>query len=229
GDVNEIESWIRCDGKIGTRCDWILRDDVNDEVIGRGTSLHHQRASKIPASRVVVGHQEDGLRVEDEVEVGCLKFYYDVLTTLCCGLVATRLAFPEPNNSSLKKIAKLEGPTENSRLGFVPRRSDRDRNKHVSNVTYIGWALEIIDTRELQAITIDYRRECQQSDVVDLLSSREPLDDTVVSELKNGNGSSALQNDRQDMIRFLHLLRSSDNGLEISRCRTEWRMKIARK
>nr|GEU35773.1 RNA-directed DNA polymerase, eukaryota, reverse transcriptase zinc-binding domain protein [Tanacetum cinerariifolium] len=66
-------------------------------------------------------------------------------------------------------------------------------------------------------ITIDYRRECQQSNVVDLLSSREPLNDTVVSELKNGNGSSALQNDRQDMIRFLHLLRSSDNGLEISR------------
>ncbi|PWA39685.1 hypothetical protein CTI12_AA568080 [Artemisia annua] len=149
-----------------------------------------------------------------------------------------RLAFPEPNNNSLKKIAKLEDPTEYSRLGFAlnvqPRRSDLDKNKHVNNVTYIGWALEsipqeIIDTRELQAITIDYRRECQQSDVVDSLTSREPLDDTAVYELKNGNGSSAFKNDRQDLIRFLHLLRLSDNGLEIGRCRTEWRMKPARK
>lgn len=32
-----------------------------------------------------------------------------------------RLAFPEPNNSSLRKIAKLEDPAPYSRLGLVVR------------------------------------------------------------------------------------------------------------
>lgn len=92
--------------------------------------------------------------------------------------MASRLAFPEENNNSLKKIAKLEDPAEYSRLGLVvsstiyklyscgdyfiyqqhssnklyyiiytqqPRRSDLDMNKHVNNVTYIGWALEVSD------------------------------------------------------------------------------------
>ena len=35
--------------------------------------------------------------------------------------VIGRLAFPEPNNSSLKKIAKLEDPADYSRLGLVVR------------------------------------------------------------------------------------------------------------
>lgn len=36
-------------------------------------------------------------------------------------IMATRLAFPEENNNSLKKIAKLEDPAEYSTLGLVVR------------------------------------------------------------------------------------------------------------
>ncbi|GJZ90162.1 hypothetical protein Tco_0662089, partial [Tanacetum coccineum] len=53
----------------------------------------------------------------------------------------------------------------------------------------------------------DYRRECQQCDVVDLLSNLEPLDNTVVSKVSHS---------------------MEDNGLEISKCCTQWRMKLAR-
>ncbi|KAL0788556.1 hypothetical protein Bca101_004802 [Brassica carinata] len=57
----------------------------------------------------------------------------------------TRLAFPEEeNNRSLKKILKLDDPAQYSIIGLksIPQ--------------------EIVDTHELQVITLDYRRECQQ-------------------------------------------------------------------
>ncbi|KAF3957633.1 hypothetical protein CMV_017375 [Castanea mollissima] len=53
-----------------------------------------------------------------------------------------RLAIPEENSSSLRRIPKLEDPADHSKLGLVPRRADLDMNQHVNNVTYIGWVLE---------------------------------------------------------------------------------------
>ncbi|XP_010247062.1 PREDICTED: oleoyl-acyl carrier protein thioesterase 2, chloroplastic-like isoform X2 [Nelumbo nucifera] len=147
---------------------------------------------------------------------------------------ATRLAFPEEDNSSLKKIPKLEDPPQYCRQGLVPRRADLDMNQHVNNVTYIGWVLEsipqeIIDTHELQKITLDYRQECQHDDVVDSLASIE-LGGGVeaVSELHGANGSATVTQGTQDCCQFLHFLRLSSNGLEINRGRTEWRRKPAR-
>ncbi|KAL6011300.1 Oleoyl-acyl carrier protein thioesterase 2, chloroplastic [Asimina triloba] len=144
---------------------------------------------------------------------------------------ATRLAFPEEDSSSLKKIPKLEDPAEYSRLGLVPRRADLDMNQHVNNVTYIGWVLEsmpqdVIDTHELQKITLDYRRECQHNDVVDSLTSLE-VEETV-SELNGTNGSATSRKNENDCCQFLHFLRLSGDGLEINRGRTEWRSKPRR-
>ncbi|KAB2602143.1 oleoyl-acyl carrier protein thioesterase 1 [Pyrus ussuriensis x Pyrus communis] len=50
----------------------------------------------------------------------------------------------DPNNSILRKIAKLEDPAQYSRLGLV------------------NMPQELIDSHELQTITLDYRGECQQ-------------------------------------------------------------------
>lgn len=85
---------------------------------------------------------------------------------------------------------------------------------------------EIIDTHELQSITLDYRRECQQNDLVDSLTSVEPIEG--VPELKGTNGSSKVSDDKQECQQFLHLLRLSTEGLEINRGRTEWRKKAPR-
>ncbi|XP_058206649.1 oleoyl-acyl carrier protein thioesterase, chloroplastic-like isoform X3 [Rhododendron vialii] len=147
---------------------------------------------------------------------------------------ATRLAFPEEKNGSLKKIAKLEDAAQYSRQGLVPRRADLDMNQHVNNVAYIGWFLEsmpqeIIDNHELETITLDYRRECQQHDVVDSHTSPEPVEDTKVSELNESNGTAAAAAEgKEDYCQFLHLLRLSGDGLEINRGRTEWRKKPTR-
>ncbi|KAL4587950.1 hypothetical protein LXL04_000827 [Taraxacum kok-saghyz] len=204
-DVVEIETWCQSEGRIGTRRDWIIKDYSNGEVIGRATSkwvMMNEDTRRL---------QKVNDDVRDEYLIFCPK--------------TPRLAFPEENNSSLKKIAKLEDPAEFSRLGLVPRRADLDMNKHVNNVTYIGWVLEsipqeVIDTHELQTITLDYRRECQHDDIVDSLTS---------SELEGSNGSAGFGKDRQDLTQFLHFLRSSGDGLELNRGRTEWREKPAKR
>ncbi|KAG8057308.1 hypothetical protein GUJ93_ZPchr0002g24916 [Zizania palustris] len=206
GDVVEIETWCQEDGRIGTRRDWILKDLANGEVIGRATSkwvMMNQNTRRL---------QRVSDEVRDEVFVHCPK--------------APRLAFPEENNGSLKKIPIRTDPAEHSRLGLVPRRADLDMNQHVNNVTYIGWVLEsipqdIIDSHELQTITLDYRRECQHDDIVDSLTYIEE------GEEKCTNGSAFAAPHPEEQRQFLHCLRFSGNGHEINRGRTVWR-KLAR-
>lgn len=87
---------------------------------------------------------------------------------------------------------------------------------------------DIIDTHELQTITLDYRRECQRDDIVDSLTSPELIEDSdAISNLKGANGSPAT-GDKEDYRQFLHLLRLSSDGSEINRGRTEWRRKPGR-
>ncbi|KAG7014515.1 Oleoyl-acyl carrier protein thioesterase 2, chloroplastic [Cucurbita argyrosperma subsp. argyrosperma] len=214
GDVVEIETWCQGEGRIGTRRDWIIKDYATGQVIGRATSkwvMMNQDTRRL---------QKVSDDVRDEYLVHCPR--------------DLRLAFPEENNSSLKKIPKLEDPGHYSRLGLMPRRADLDMNQHVNNVTYIGWVLEsmpqeTINSHELQTITLDYRRECQQDDLVDSLTSVEEVEnggDEAVSELNGSNGY--ISSDKQDSRQFLHLLRLSSDGLEINRGRTVWRKKQQR-
>ncbi|KAG6663384.1 hypothetical protein I3843_02G016800 [Carya illinoinensis] len=213
-DVVEIETWCQGDGRIGTRRDWIIKDHATDQVIGRATSkwvMMNQETRRLQ-------------KVSDDVREEYLVYCPREL----------RLAIPEENSSSLKKIPKLEDPAQNSKVGLVPRRADLDMNQHVNNVTYIGWVLEsmpqeVIDSHELQTITLDYRRECQHDDIVDSLTTVEPVEDaTAVSELQGKNGSADVKEYKEDLPQFLHLLRLSGDGLEINRGRTVWRKKPAR-
>uniref|UniRef100_Q8S9G4 Acyl-[acyl-carrier-protein] hydrolase n=1 Tax=Iris tectorum TaxID=114617 RepID=Q8S9G4_9ASPA len=212
GDVVEIETWCQSEGRIGTRRDWILKDLATGSVIGRATSkwvMMNQDTRKLQ-------------RVSDEVRDEYLVF---------CPRTP-RFTFPEEDNNSLKKISKLEDPAQHSRFGLVPRRADLDMNQHVNNVTYIGWVLEsmpqeIIDTHELQTITLDYRRECQHDDLVDSLTSLEVVgDENGLLHPDGTNGSATGKRHGQDQCHFLHLLRLSNTGLEINRGRTEWRKLI---
>ncbi|KAH1106060.1 hypothetical protein J1N35_009828 [Gossypium stocksii] len=215
-DVIQIETWCQNEGRMGTRRDWILNDVATGEVIGRATSkwvMMNQDTRRMQ-------------KVSDDVKEEYLVF---------CPR-EPRLAFSEKNNKSLKRIAKLEDPVRYSKLGLKPRRADLDMNQHVNNVTYIGWVLEsipkeITDTHELQAITLDYRRECQQYDVVDSLTGLELTEGSkTVSVGTNGSATATAttREDDHDCHWFLHLLRLSNDGREINRGRTEWRKKPTR-
>ena len=210
-DVVEIETWFQGEGRIGTRRDWILKDYATDQVIGRATSkwvMMNQDTRRL---------QKVSDDVRDDYLVYCPR--------------EPRLAIPEENSNSLRKIPKLEDPAENFKRGLVPRRADLDMNQHVNNVTNIGWVMEslpqeVIDSHELQAITLDYRRECHHNDIVDSLTS---VDAKAVSKIEGTNyGSTAATENKEDLRQFLHLLRVSGDGLEINRGRTEWRKKHAR-
>uniref|UniRef100_O04793 Acyl-[acyl-carrier-protein] hydrolase n=1 Tax=Garcinia mangostana TaxID=58228 RepID=O04793_GARMA len=207
-DVIEVETWIGAEGRIGTRRNWIIKDCATDEVIGRATSkwvMMNQDTRRLE-------------KVSDDVREEHLVF----------SPREPRLPFPDENNSSLKKISKLDDPAQYSKLSLEPRRGDLDMNQHVNNVTYIGWVLEsmpqeIIDTHELQTITLDYRRECQHDDLVDSLTSPEPSE---FSETTNGSANVSPNDNR--CLNFLHLLRLSSDGSEINRGRTVWRKKPAK-
>lgn len=73
---------------------------------------------------------------------------------------------------------------------------------------------------------MDYRRECQHDDVVDSLTSPEVDEDTAVKKVIGTNGHAAAATEaKDDSLKFLHFLRTSGQGLEINRGRTEWRKK----
>ncbi|CAF2062755.1 unnamed protein product [Brassica oleracea var. botrytis] len=154
------------EGRIATRRDWILKDIANGEFTGRATRFpsHHCLLSPL----VMMNQDTRRLqKVSDDVRDEHLMF---------CPK-EPRLAYPEEENTrSLKNIPKLEDLAKYSIIGLKPRRADLGMNHHVNNVTYIGWLLEvsviisfsnnhmsipqeIIDTHELQVITLDYRRE----------------------------------------------------------------------
>ncbi|KAH9314363.1 hypothetical protein KI387_022990 [Taxus chinensis] len=223
GDVVEIETWCQAVGRIGTRRDWILKDAATKAVIGRATSTW-----------VMMNQDTRRLyRVTDDVR--------DEYTVFCPKV--SRLVFPEENSNSSKKIPKLKDPAEHSRSSLMPRRADLDMNKHVNNVTYIGWVLEsmpqeVLESHELHSITLDYRRECNKDDVVESLTSLEPsisenssVEDGFVASKRitaATNGSATvrspvkLSSGAEDFA-FLHMLRLADGGFEINRGRTIWR------
>ncbi|GAB2215991.1 hypothetical protein Droror1_Dr00023757 [Drosera rotundifolia] len=115
-----------------------------------------------------------------------------------------------------RKLPKLDDNTaEYIRKGLTPRWSDLDVNKHVNNVKYIGWILEsapssILETHELYGMTLEYRRECGRDDVLQSLGS---VAGASVGELLNSGN-----------VECHHMLRPED-GSEVVRARTEWRLK----
>ncbi|KAL2338305.1 hypothetical protein Fmac_012751 [Flemingia macrophylla] len=193
GDVVQVDTWVSASGKNGMRRDWVLRDCKTGEILTRASSVWvmmnklTRRLSKIPE--------------EVREEIG--SYFVDSDPIL------------EEDN---RKLPKLDDKTADYiRTGLTPRWSDLDVNQHVNNVKYIGWILEsapqaILESHELSAMTLEYRRECGRDSVLHSL--------TAVSGADTGNLA------RSGHVECKHLLRLED-GAEIVRARTEWRPKPA--
>ncbi|KAL4012368.1 hypothetical protein IC575_029468 [Cucumis melo] len=193
GDVVEIDTWVNAAGKNGMRRDWIIRDYHTREVITRATSTwvimnkETRRLSKIP----------------DQVREELTPFYLN------------RIAIPTDQND-VEKIDKLTDETaERIRSGLAPRWNDMDANQHVNNVKYIGWILEsvpisVLEDFDLTSMTLEYRRECRQSNLVESLT-------TTTTATATG--------DRCKNLHYTHLLRMQTNKDEIVRARTQWNSK----
>lgn len=194
GDVVQVDTWVCGSGKNGMRRDWHVRDLKTGETLTRASSVwvmmnkHTRRLSKLPEE------------VRGEIE----PFF---------------LNSPPVVAEDDRKLPKLDECTADFvRSGLTPRWHDLDVNQHVNNVKYIGWILEsaplpILETHELSAITLEYRRECGRDSVLQSLTAL------------SGNGVvDDLENSAE--VECQHLLRLESGG-EIVRARTEWRPKPA--
>lgn len=224
GDCVEIDTWFQGEGSIVSRRDWIIRMAGTGEVIGRGTSTW-----------VTMNKDTRRLsRVPDDVRAEYMQHCPD----------PPRFALPsEPSD----KIPKLEDPAESVVPYLRPRRGDLDMNRHVNNVTYIGWMLEsipspVLKVAELAKITLEYRREVNGGEMVESLASPEVADikmtetrevavDTTTSENGAVNVSTSTTVTTSSVetssggLQFIHLLRLQDAENEINRGRTVWREK----
>lgn len=198
GDVVDIDTWVASSGKNGMRRDWIIRDRNTKKMIARATSnwvmmnRETRRLSKIP----------------EEVRQEVLPFYLE------------RSIIAVDATDGARKIEKLTDSTaEHIRSGLAPRWSDMDVNQHVNNVKYIGWILEsvpldVLEDYHLTSITLDYRRECRQSQLLESLTSMTSPAPAPPSLCVCGTD-----------LHSTHLIRQQDDRAEIVRARAEWRCK----
>uniref|UniRef100_A0A2P2LE67 Acyl-[acyl-carrier-protein] hydrolase n=1 Tax=Rhizophora mucronata TaxID=61149 RepID=A0A2P2LE67_RHIMU len=193
GDVVEVDTWVSASGKNGMRRDWLVCDSKTGETLTRASSVWvmmnkmTRRLSKIP---------ED---VRGEIEP------YFVNSEPVVAEDSRKL--PKLDDNMADYVCK----------GLTPRWNDLDVNQHVNNVKYIGWILEsapqpILESHELSALTLEYRRECGRDNVLQSLSA------------VSGAGIGNLEN--VGKVECQHLLRLED-GAEVVRGRTEWRPKCA--
>ncbi|CAO2818175.1 unnamed protein product [Amaranthus hypochondriacus] len=192
GDLVEIDTWVDAAGKNGMRRDWIIRDYSTQKIITRATSTW-----------VIMNRESRKLsKIPEEVRQEVQPFYLN------------RYAIENGEDDHLLKIHKLTDQTAHIiQSGLVPRWNDMDANLHVNNVKYIGWILESVPLKVLQdydmtSMTLEYRRECRQSNILESLTSME-----------NTPNCSNIEN--------THLLRMQDNKQEIVRARTKWLPKLS--
>ncbi|KAK7390907.1 hypothetical protein VNO78_19098 [Psophocarpus tetragonolobus] len=222
GEVVEIDTWVGASGKNGMRRDWLIRSQATGHIFARATSTwvmmnrKTRRLSKMP----------------EEVRAEVAPWFIE------------KQAIKE---DAQEKIAKLDKEAKYINSDLKPKRSDLDMNQHVNNVKYVKWMLEtipdhILEGHQLSGITLEYRRECGSSDIVQSLC--EPEDDEILHGVVEPdyctnllNGLSLASSDvingaltclEQRPIRYTHLLqiKGEKQNDEIVRGRTRWKRKI---
>ncbi|CAM6015906.1 unnamed protein product [Sphagnum balticum] len=182
GAVVEMDTWVAGSGKNGMRRDWLVRDYKTGQILARATSTwvmmnkKTRRFSKMPNE------------VRGEISPHFLE----------------RSAI---DNKDLvtQKIKKLgDDSAQLICSGLTPRLNDMDMNQHVNNVKYIGWVLESVPqslsvAHELTSMTLEYRRECTPSDIVQSLSCPDsPLPISNSSSSSSSSSSSQQSHDNNN-------------------------------
>ncbi|KAH9316394.1 hypothetical protein KI387_025021, partial [Taxus chinensis] len=150
-DVVEVDTWATASGKNGMKRDWLVRDYKSGRILARATStwvmmnIETRRLSKIPEA------------VKEEIQ----PYFFERPCVVA---------------HDTKKLYKLDESTaQYIKSELTPKRSDLDVNQHVNNVKYIGWILEsvplhILEHNELVNMTLEYKRECGQTHVLQSLT-----------------------------------------------------------
>jgi fatty acyl-ACP thioesterase B len=224
GEVVEIDTWVGASGKNGMRRDWLIRSQATGHIYARATSKwvmmneSTRRLSKMPG----------------EVRAEISPWFIE------------KQAIKE---DVVEKIMKLDNNAKYLNSDLKPKRSDLDMNQHVNNVKYIRWMLETIpdkflESHQLSGITLEYRRECGISDIVQSLCEQD--DDGFLNLGMQQNNEKSLLNGfslaseimevngflgslEKGPLGFTHLLQTkgeNQNNKEIVRGKTTWRKRI---
>eukprot|EP01018_Ginkgo_biloba_P038553 Gb_07469 [translate_table: standard] len=203
-DVVEIDSWATLSGKNGLRMDWTVRDYKRGHILTRATGTW-----------VMMNSETRSLSKIPEELIEETQPYY--------------LRKPPILADDTKKLCKLDVETaQYIRYNLTPKWSDLDMNQHVNNVKYVGWILEsvpavILKNNELVKVTLEYRRECGATDVLQSLTSCVEGDD--VSEINHSRKSTAHTSSELPALHCMHSLQMQPDGTEILRAKTDWRPK----
>eukprot|EP00253_Pinus_taeda_P025166 PITA_25166 len=207
GDIVEIDTWMTRSGKNSLRRDWHVRDYKTGYILAKATSTwvmmnrKTRRLSKFPEE------------VKEEISPHCLE---------------SPLTSPVIDQRHYEKIDNLDDDTADySHSDLKPKWTDLDANGHVNNVKYIGWIMEsvpdsILETQQLAKMTLEYRRECEQSDVLQALTSLEKNGGDAIDPNSAPSYSCTCEH---SLNACNHLLRLQENGSQILRGRTEWKPK----
>ncbi|ESW09881.1 hypothetical protein PHAVU_009G164200 [Phaseolus vulgaris] len=199
GDEIEVETWIDVVGKNGTRRDWIIRDRCTKEIIAKATSLwvmmnrETRTISKIP----------------EEVRQEIVPFYFNRFS----------IATEEMDHQKIQKLT--DATAEGILFRVTPGWNDMDVNQHVNNAKYIRWISEsvpreILEDYKMSSMTLEFRRECTQSDILESMTSPS-------SKVIGASNNKCVS--RKPHLQYIHLLRLQENKTELVRARTEWHLK----
>ncbi|XP_062109450.1 palmitoyl-acyl carrier protein thioesterase, chloroplastic-like [Humulus lupulus] len=223
GEIVEIDTWVGASGKNGMQRDWLIRSQATGHILARGTSTwvmmnrKTRRLSKMPEE------------VRDEISPWFIE----------------KKAIKE---DVIEKIVKLDDKAKYMNTNLKPKRSDLDMNHHVNNVKYVRWMLEaipdaILESHQLSEITLEYRKECGSTDIVQSLCQPDEdggllnngvnqdinhinLLNTLATEFIKNNG--LMGSFEIGPLRYTHLLQTKGDSKseEIVRGRTKWKKKL---
>ncbi|KAM7256852.1 hypothetical protein ACFE04_012593 [Oxalis oulophora] len=209
-DVLEVDTWLRPYGKIGVQKDWTIRNLITGKVHARARSFCMMMNEKTRRLS----------KIPEEVRDEISQIFHEK---------------KETKPFTIEKMDKLID-AKYKKVNLKPKRSDLDMNKHVNNVKYANWMLEVNNENllcskswnlvptdaipeqvskdyQLSTITLEYKRECGISETIQSLC--QPDKDNEMTEGDNSIHSS---------LRFTHLLEVEGvkKNEETIRGRTTW-------
>ncbi|KAI4297169.1 hypothetical protein L6164_037070 [Bauhinia variegata] len=252
GEVVEIDTWVGASGKNGMRRDWLIRSKATGLIFARATRHVKENFPYILRVNFLLIYSylftdldfylPNSTWVMMNRKTRCLSKIPEEVKDEIFPWFIEKQAIKEDAH---EKIVKLEKEAKYIVSDLKPKRSDLDMNHHVNNVKYVRWMLEaipdqVLESHQLSGITLEYRRECGSSDIVQSLCELEEdegLHDIVkkdydtsllngfTSEIVKGNGVLACLEERP--MRYTHLLQAKGDKQyqEIVRGRTTWRRK----
>ncbi|KAG9151651.1 hypothetical protein Leryth_001955 [Lithospermum erythrorhizon] len=189
GDFVEIDTWVDAAGKNGMRRDWVIRDCKTQKIITRATSTW-----------VTMNRETRKLsKIPDEVKSEIQPFYLNREAIKERILLVRRL-----------ETLKLQESHGGAIWMLI--------NMLITLNTLDGWSMPIgvLQDYSLTSMTLEYRRECRLSNVLDSLTSIKPKMDGE-SMKHSTTGIEGLE--------CTHLLRMQADNAEIIRARSIWKSK----